>query len=213
MHLANGTLANEVCIVTAALSAAAVVYAGQRAHTNVTPSLIAKAAIGSALVLAAQAVDVPLFGAVKVHMIGAAFLTLLAGPALALLGMTSVIVFQALALNDGGITALGANVLNMAVVGVAIATVAIHIVRNRIAGTNGLLVGALFASAGSALAAVLAMTVELSLSGTSLRSAFNLTMPAHAPFIAWETWCSLALVAVGLHVRAIKPLAAAPSSK
>jgi cobalt/nickel transport system permease protein len=158
-------------------------------------------------------VDVALFGAVNVHMIGAAFLVLLAGPALALLGMAVVVTFQALALNDGGVTTLGANVLNMAVVGVATAALAKHMVCAHVPGRNGLFAAAFLASAVSAMAAVLAMTTELALSGTPFLSAFKLTVPAHAPFAAWEALCTLVLAIAAVCVRAIHPLAAAPTSK
>ena len=120
MHLANGTLANDVCTATAALSAGAVAYAVHRARASATPMRLVKAAIGTVIVFAAQAQDVTLFNNMTAHVIGAAFLVLLAGPALALIGMAAVVTAQALAFNDGGVTVLGANVLNMGVVAVAV---------------------------------------------------------------------------------------------
>src|SRR5882672_4385293 len=104
MHLASGTLANYVCTATAAVSTATVIFAATRLRSSLTRERLLKAAIGAAVVFVAQMYDVPLFGAVKVHPIGAAFLTLLAGPELAILGMTLVIATQALFMNDGGIT-------------------------------------------------------------------------------------------------------------
>jgi cobalt/nickel transport system permease protein len=213
MHLANGTLANSVCAATAVAATASVLCAGYRARGSATPSNLARVAVGSGLVLALQMIDVPLFGAVSVHMVGAAFLSLLAGPALALLGMTAVIVFQALVLNDGGIATLGANVLNMAVVGVSVAALATHVVRARVKGSTGVLSAVIFASAASVLAATIAMTAELTLSGTPLDSALGLTIPAHAPFAAWESLCTIVLVVAAGYVRAIEPFAAASSSK
>ena len=212
MHLANGTLANDVCTVTAALSAASILYAGHRVRTVVSRSTIAKVAIGSAIVALGQMIDVPLFGDVSAHMIGAAFLVVLAGPALALLGMTAVIVFQALVLHDGGITALGANVFNMAVVGVATAAISIHAVRGRVPGMAGLLPGALVAGAASVLAATCAMTAELVFSGAPIGSSVALTLPAHVPFAAWETVTTLGLVLLAAYARAIRPPASTATS-
>jgi cobalt/nickel transport system permease protein len=208
MHLANGTLANNICTVTAAVSTASVIYAAYRARSSATASQVLKAVAGSGLVFLAQMWDVPMFGAVSAHLIGAAFLTLLAGPALALLGMTAVIVVQALALHDGGIAVTGANVLNMAVVGVGVSALAIRIVQRRTGPAVGLYVAALVAAVASVMAATLAMTAELALSGAPFVSALGLTMPAHAGFAAFETTATLALVLLAARVRAIKPLPA-----
>lgn len=208
MHLADGTITNDVCTLTAVLATVAVGYAARRAYATATPARLVKAAVGSGIVFLAQMWDVPLFGDVGVHLLGAAFLTLLAGPALALSGMTAVVVTQALALHDGGITALGANVLNMAVVGVCVAALALRTVRGRVGGSAGLAMAAALAGAASVLAATTAMTLELAASGTPALAAFGLTMPAHASFAAWETLTTLVLVAAAVRLRAVEPAAA-----
>jgi cobalt/nickel transport system permease protein len=124
--------------------------------------------------------------------------------------MTLVIATQALFMHDGGIAELGANVLNMGVVGVFVAMLALRITRSRLTGFNGLLVGAALASVSSVFAAVAAMSGELALSGTPALAAFGLTMPAHAGFAAWETVTTLALVTIALRLRAIEPAVAHP---
>lgn len=195
MHLADGTLANQVCTATAVASATGIAYAISRARRDATPRLLARAGAGAAIVFAAQMVDVPLFGAVPVHMVGAAFLVALCGPALALLSMTTVLVIQALLLHDGGVSALGANVFNMGVVGVSVAALCINAVRARVEGRAGLLTGVAFASAASMIAAVAAMAIELVVSGVS-REVFATAIVAHAPFAAFETAATLAVVAI-----------------
>jgi cobalt/nickel transport system permease protein len=209
MHLASGTLDNYLCTATTAVSTATVIFAATRVRSIVTRERLLKAAAGAAIVLVAQMFDVPLFGGVVVHPIGAAFLTLLAGPELALLAMTAVIASQALFMNDGGLAELGANVLNMAVVGVFVAGFALKFTRSRLTGFTGLLVGAALASVLSVFAAAAAMSIELALSGTPALSAFGLTMPAHAGFAAWETLTTLAIVLAAVRVRAIEPVTTA----
>ena len=49
-------------------------------------------------------------------MIGGALLAILAGPALAIVGMTVVLLIQSLMFGDGGITSFGLNALNMAII-------------------------------------------------------------------------------------------------
>jgi cobalt/nickel transport system permease protein len=203
MHLAAGTLANDVCTATCAVTAASVIFAVTRLKSCVTRERLVRAAIGATIVFVAQMYDVPLFGAVKAHPIGAAFLTLLAGPELAILAMTLVIASQALFMNDGGLAELGANVLNMGIVGVGVAALALHFVRSRTSGGAGLLAAVALASVTSVMAAVGAMSLELALSGTPALAAFGLTMPAHAGFAALEMATTITAALVAAHVRVI----------
>jgi cobalt/nickel transport system permease protein len=205
MHLPDGTLGNTICTVTAALSAGSVALALSRIRTHAGRRNLARAGIGAAVVFGAQMFDVPLFGGVGVHLIGAAFLTLLSGPVLALLGMTTVIVVQALVLGDGGITTLGANVFNMGVVAVGTAYAMTRVARTRRVGASALLAQIAAASAASVLAAVTAMSIELAFSGTSAQETMSVTMSAHAPFALFETVATVVLVIVAARLRAFQP--------
>lgn len=73
------------------------------------------AAVG-ALVFAAQMVNFPVDHGTSGHLIGAALATALLGPWGAMWAMASVVATQAILFGDGGIGALGANLLTMAVV-------------------------------------------------------------------------------------------------
>jgi len=203
MHLADGTLANQVCTVTTILSAASVAHAITRVRSHATPRRLFNAGVGATLVFLAQMIDVPLFGGVGVHLIGAALLTLLAGPVLALLAMTTVIATQAFALNDGGVTTLGANVMNMGVIGVgsAYAMISASRVHRFFAGSSLLVIAA--ASASSVLLAATAMTIELAFSGGAARESAALTLSAHAPFALLETGATVVLAVVAARLRVI----------
>jgi cobalt/nickel transport system permease protein len=202
MHLADGTLANSMCTATAAVSAAAVAFTLARVRKDATRRNLLRAGIGAALVFGAQMFDVPLFAGVGVHLVGAAFLTFLAGPALALIAMALVITLQALLFGDGGVTTMGANILNMGVVGVATAYVVASALRTRRVGAGASLLIIAAASAASVLAAVAAMSIELALSGTAARETMAITMSAHAPFILFETAATVVLVIVAARLRA-----------
>jgi cobalt/nickel transport system permease protein len=58
----------------------------------------------------------PIGGGTTGHLIGAALFAIMVGPALAIIGMTVVLLIQALMFGDGGITSLGLNALNMAII-------------------------------------------------------------------------------------------------
>lgn len=71
-----------------------------------------------AFVFAAQMVNFPVAPGTSGHLLGGALLTFTAGPAAASVVLTAVLIIQALVFQDGGILALGANVLNIATAGV-----------------------------------------------------------------------------------------------
>ena len=71
----------------------------------------------AAFVFAAQMLNFPIAGGTSGHFLGATLAAVLLGPWLACLVMTVVIATQAFVFADGGISALGANVLNMGVLG------------------------------------------------------------------------------------------------
>ncbi len=73
--------------------------------------------VTAAFVFAAQMLNFPVAGGTSGHFLGAALAAVLLGPWLACLVMAVVLVTQAFLFADGGVTALGANVLNMGVVG------------------------------------------------------------------------------------------------
>ncbi len=70
----------------------------------------------AAFVFAAQMLNFPILGGTSGHLIGASLLAILLGPMAGLLTMATVIIAQALFLQDGGLIALGANIFNICAV-------------------------------------------------------------------------------------------------
>ena len=75
----------------------------------------------AAFIFAAQMLNFPIAGGTSGHFLGATLAAVLLGPWLACLVLAVVIAVQAFAFADGGISALGANVLNMGVLGALLA--------------------------------------------------------------------------------------------
>lgn len=73
--------------------------------------------VTAAFVFAAQMLNFPIIGGTSGHVLGSLLAALLLGPNAAVLVMSVVLIVQALLFNDGGILALGANIINMAVIG------------------------------------------------------------------------------------------------
>jgi cobalt/nickel transport system permease protein len=118
MHIRDGLLSPEVCLVTGALSAAAVAYSWRRLQQDVSARSAPLTGMMAALVFAGQMVNFPLFGLpVSGHLLGGVLAAVVLGPWAGCIAITMVLVVQAVLFADGGLMSLGANVLNMAVVG------------------------------------------------------------------------------------------------
>jgi len=126
MHMPEHTLSPEVVVGTA-LAAVAVALWGawhmRRASHDTQSQPASLVAAVAALIFAGQMVNyaLPLEGGVEGvsgHLLGGAIAALLLGPWAAMGVITMVLIVQCLVFGDGGLAALGANVLNMAVVGV-----------------------------------------------------------------------------------------------
>ncbi|MBE0518657.1 MAG: energy-coupling factor ABC transporter permease [Thermoplasmata archaeon] len=73
-------------------------------------------AVLSAGIFVAQMLNFPIGGGTTGHLVGAALFAILAGPVIAMVGMTVILLIQALMFGDGGITAFGLNATNMAII-------------------------------------------------------------------------------------------------
>jgi cobalt/nickel transport system permease protein len=108
---------------------------------------------------------VPVAPGTSGHLVGAALAAVLLGPWRALIVMTVVLTVQALLFQDGGITALGANLADMGLAGVlagyAAATVATRWIRN----PRGYVIGGVVGAFAATLAAAVLTGVWLGLSG------------------------------------------------
>ncbi|MCI0357395.1 MAG: energy-coupling factor ABC transporter permease [Planctomycetaceae bacterium] len=117
MHLGNGAITPECAAIT--LGAAAVGLGAAAAairRASVSRQKLALAAGLGALVFAAQAVNVPVLPGISAHLVGGVLLAWVLGPGLGAWTLAVVLAVQALWLGDGGLAALGANIVNMALV-------------------------------------------------------------------------------------------------
>lgn len=120
MHIPADQLHGAICPVTAAVSLLVVsvtVYALFKSKER--PS-VKQFVFTTLTVFALQMLNYPIGGGISGHIIGGVLAASLLGIPAGVLSLTAVLVVQALALGDGGVLELGANVLNMAVVGAGI---------------------------------------------------------------------------------------------
>src|SRR5690606_33694918 len=131
MHVPDHFLPMGATAPAAAIATGAVVLAATAGRPRITTRDTLLAGTTAAMIFGAQMVNYPIAGGVSGHLIGGALATALLGPRLALLAMTAVVGVQALLFGDGGINALGVNVLLMAVLPVLV-TAAVRIGAERL---------------------------------------------------------------------------------
>ena len=117
MHIPDGFLSPEVAAATAAVSIGVVGYAVRRSSEQLDERRVPLLGVTTAFVFAVQMLNFLVAGGTSGHLLGAALAAVLLGPWLACVSMTVVLATQALLFADGGVSALGANVLNMGILG------------------------------------------------------------------------------------------------
>lgn len=116
MHMPDGVLDPGTLVIAGAVSVGALAWSARELRRGHHKWGVALGSAGAVLIF--HLADVPLYGPYTAHVIGGTLLAIALGPWLAVATMSAVLALEALAWGDGGITALGVNVLVMAVVGV-----------------------------------------------------------------------------------------------
>ena len=116
LHAPDGFLEAPVAIATALFSIAVLAIVMRKTDDNLDSKQIPLAGVAAAFIFAAQMVNFPVASGTTGHLLGAALAAVLLGPRLGVVVVSVVVVVQALLFADGGLTALGVNTLNMAIV-------------------------------------------------------------------------------------------------
>lgn len=183
MHLSDGFLDTPTAIVTSAAAAATLGVSIWQLRRDLqqgraTASAGQMAIVGAA-VFAAQAINFPLTHGVSGHLLGGVAAAALLGPWAGTLVVSAVLIVQCLLLGDGGISALGANILNMAVLGAALGA-PIWKLRQNVASQSRTAMLAALAGAAALPLGALACAVELQISGKASFAATAVEMlPLH----------------------------------
>jgi cobalt/nickel transport system permease protein len=167
MHIPDGFLDPGVAAVTGVVAGGAVAIGLRRAEATFDERRAPLLGVTAAFVFAAQMLNFPVAGGTSGHFLGAALATILLGPWLACLVLAVVLLVQAFLFADGGVSALGANILNMGVVGALGAGLVMGVAMRVLPRTRRAFLGA--AAVASWLAVVagsIACSFELALSGT-----------------------------------------------
>jgi cobalt/nickel transport system permease protein len=178
MHIPDGFLSVMMSILLWAVSVIVVGYALRRVGADLGERQVPLMGVLAAAIFAGQMLNFTVIGGTSGHLMGAALATILLGPWAAVLVMTCVVAVQALIFQDGGLLALGANIFNMGLVGVAVSYMAYRTLQRLAGGRRwGLFASGFIAAWLSIEVASLGVALQLALSNTSPA---NIAIPAMA---------------------------------
>ncbi|WP_100448076.1 energy-coupling factor ABC transporter permease [Glycomyces xiaoerkulensis] len=173
LHIPNGIIGIPTSLgfgLAAVLAVAACVAAARR---GLDDRLVPLAGLATAFIFAAQMLNFPIAAGVSGHLVGGALAAALLGPWLGVLCLTVVVAVQALLFADGGVTALGLNIVNMAVISTVAAWAVIALALKVLPRTRAGLTAAVFAgSVVSVVAASAGFLLQFALGGEPIGQSF-----------------------------------------
>ena len=163
MHIPDGFIPFWQCAIYYIILIVALYFASKWARENLDEKRIPLLAVLAAGIFAIMSMNMPIPFGTSGHMVGGALVAIIfCAPEAAILVFTVVLIIQALVFGDGGITVLGANVLNMAIIGGFTGLYTFKALKNIIGIYGAAGVGAWLAT----VIAALACAIEMAIAGT-----------------------------------------------
>ncbi|WP_114453736.1 energy-coupling factor ABC transporter permease [Halopolyspora algeriensis] len=166
--MSDGLLNAPTSLLFGAVAIIGVGVALTRARSDLDDRAAPMAGLVAAFVFAAQMINFPVLPGVSGHLLGGALAAILAGPWVGALCVSIVLVVQAFLFADGGLTMLGANITNMALIGTALGYLVALAMRPIAArGRSGLMATAFVAGFVNTVAASLGFVLEYAIGGAA----------------------------------------------
>ena len=147
MHIPDGFIDLPTSAAFAAASSVAVAGAVKGARRQLSEQSAPLAGLTAVFIFAVQMLNFPVAAGTSGHLIGAALAMVLVGPYAATLALVVVLIIQAFLFADGGLTALGLSIINMAVISVWVSFAVFMLLKKILPKTKSWLVVATFISA------------------------------------------------------------------
>ena len=118
MHMANELLSVPVAAGSLVIAAGGLGFICKKASQVISSDKMALMGIMGAFIFAAQMINfqLPAMPGTSGHMVGAVLLAIILGPHAGAVVISSVVIVQCLIFQDGGLLALGCNIINMGIV-------------------------------------------------------------------------------------------------
>jgi cobalt/nickel transport system permease protein len=186
MHIPDMVLDPKIAAATSVAGAAGLVFALGKLQRQLGDRTTVMMGTMAAFVFAAQMVNFPVGPGVSGHLLGGVLASVMLGPWAGAVVIAAVLFVQCFLFADGGVTALGANFLNMGLVGSAGGYAIYAAIRRAVAGQKGILIAAMLAAWFSVLLAAGAFSIELAAAGR------------RADFFRILSWMALVHAAIGV---------------
>lgn len=165
MHIPDGFFDATTSLGAGAVAAGGVAVAARRTARDLDDRAVPLAGLVAAFLFAAQMLSVPIAAGTSGHLLGGVLAAVLVGPWAGVLCVTVVLAVQTL-FADGGLTALGLNVVNLALVGSLLGYALFAALRVVFPHTRrGVALASGLAAAASVVASAAAFSVEYALGG------------------------------------------------
>jgi cobalt/nickel transport system permease protein len=165
MHMANELLSVPVAAGTILIAAGGIVAAARKAKQTITNEKLPLMGVLGAFVFAAQMVNFPILTGTSGHMVGAVLLAIVLGPHAAAIVMGSIIIVQCLIFQDGGLLALGCNIINMGLVPAYLGYFIFRLIRHNGIGRARIYAGSIVACLAAVEAGAVLVPIQAWLSG------------------------------------------------
>jgi cobalt/nickel transport system permease protein len=168
MHIPDGYLSLPVSLVTGLIAIALIALSLSRVQSEYKERTVPLMGVCAAFIFATQMVNFPIIGGTSGHLMGGTLAGILLGPWAGSLVMSVVFIVQSVIFQDGGLTALGANITNMGLIGTFGGYYFYRLIRSLV-GRNtwlGMSISTAIASWTSVVVAAVVCAVELALSDT-----------------------------------------------
>ncbi|MDN5915030.1 MAG: energy-coupling factor ABC transporter permease [Pseudonocardia sp.] len=184
MHMSDGLVNGTTSLLFGVVALVALAIAVTRARADLDDRTAPMAGLVTAFVFAVQMINFPILPGASGHLLGGALVAILVGPWVGTVCIAIVLIVQCLLFADGGLTALGMNITNMAVIGVFTGfLVALALRRFAVRSRGGLIATAFVAALLNTVVASLGFVLEYAIGGAGgagLGTVFALMVGLHA---------------------------------
>ena len=190
MHISDGVLSGSVSLACSAVAVIGCGWCVRRFRATSTPADTPRLGLVAAFIFAAQMVNFPLgFAPVSGHLMGGTLAACLLGPWGGGLAIAAVLLVQALLMGDGALTAMGANWLNMGLIGAVGSAFALEFFIRTIGRRPGVITAAMLAAWVSVTISAAAFALELAFSSgfTGFRQVLVSMVMVHAAIAVGES--------------------------
>ncbi|PSB12163.1 cobalamin biosynthesis protein CbiM [Pleurocapsa sp. CCALA 161] len=181
LHIPDGFLSLPISLITWVIAIALIIVSLKQVEAKYQERTVPIMGVCAAFIFAAQMINFPIPGGTSGHLLGGTLAGILLGPWAAALVVSVVFIVQAVIFQDGGITVLGANIVNMGLIGTFGGYYIYRAIRSTIGRDSWR--GMAIATAVSAWASVFIASIL-----TALQLALSGTVPLNVAISAMAFW-------------------------